>query len=365
MSGGSLSHHRARSSSHAESWTALSSPETSWEERRRIEQERQERLRRSRAAAQKLEDDRARARQEAERKRKTEQAKREAYSASLVRDTITKPHKDAEEVWIIRIDNSGSNRAIADHLKETAGYLLASLDMLNPKAQLQMDFFSDHCDGPRIMQPVDFVFPNEEGSRTLVSTIEHMAPAHGGDNPEAIECVLHEACNIDFGHIPKEKRHLILVTDELAHGMARPTRFDRDDGCPLQRNWALESERARETFGTFEIVGCSNYPQMRNFQAAFLAEERRHWDIIDLSEVKSPEHRLGIVGNAILFLMARSLGDQAAEMFLAFLYEKWLSDPIFGSNSDLMAREAICRFFKYLEGVDASEHDALAQKIFG
>jgi len=287
--------------------------------------------------------------------------KREAaklYDRNAVRDRITRPAKSAKRVHVVLVDNSGSNKVIAKHLRDTSGYLLGLLETLDPESQVAFIYFSDHCDGHLIRQDVDYVSPDDEGDKTLLSTVSHVRPAVGGDEPEAIECTLWEACDLDFGHV--QERHLYLVTDVVAHGMG----MGGDDGCPEQRDWRKSLERVRETYTSFEVIGCGRDQRTGRLQRQFLAPDRLGYDLIDLSAIPSHEHRTGITGNALLFLIARRRGLQAVEAFLMTLYEKWLSEPIFGANTDLGAREAIARFGKYIEA-SQPEIDKLMARIFG
>ncbi len=279
---------------------------------------------------------------------------REVYDKSLVKLKVTAPDEKAERVHVVLIDNSGSNRAIAEHLKRSSGYLLAVLKAIDPGSRICFIYFSDHCDGPRILQPVDYVAPDEKGDKILHSSISHIAAADGGDAPEAIECALWEACDLPFGHV--QDRRLYLVTDVVAHGMG----LRGDDGCPRHRDWRKSLERVHETYRSLEVVGCGAERDCAELQKKFILDVKRlPYDLIDLSSIQTHEHRCGITGNALLFLIARHQGNQTVEAFLMTLYEKWLKEPIFGANTDMNAREAIRRFGKYVE----ASPEAVAQMI--
>jgi hypothetical protein len=278
------------------------------------------------------------------------------FDEKLVKLVITRPARGVKKVHIILVDNSGSNRKIADHLKNSSGYLTGALGLIDPQSQVAFIYFSDHCDGSRIMQEVDFISPDQTGDKILYSTLQRVYPADGGDAPEAIECALWKACQIDFGDAVE--KHLYLVTDVVGHGMG----LEPDHGCPEQRSWQRSVEKVGETFNSFTIVGCSDDKKVAQLQHQFLAPDRVAFDLIDLSAIPEHRHRLAISGNALLFLVARHASIQAVEMFLAFLYEKWLTDPIFGANTDLRAQEAIRRFGKYLELPD-EEIEKMMKKI--
>jgi len=281
------------------------------------------------------------------------------YDRRAVRLGIKKPPKSAKRLHVALVDNSGSNRKIAEHTRASSGYLLSTLGIIDGVSALALNYFSDHCDGDRLMQGVDWVLPNEAGDRQLLSSMRHIEQASGGDEAEAIECALAQACELDFGGLPKEARHLYLITDVVAHGMGL-----RDDrGCPEQCNWRKSLEKVRETYASFEVIGSGDDSSTARLQAQFLTPERLPYDLIDLSEVPETEHRMRITTNALLLLIARRNGLQSVQTFLMALYEKWLAEPIFGANTDLSAREAIRRFLKYLE-IDEAARRAFEKKIF-
>ncbi|HAM88429.1 MAG: hypothetical protein US83_C0004G0044 [Candidatus Falkowbacteria bacterium GW2011_GWC2_38_22] len=292
-----------------------------------------------------------------EKKAREERKTEELYDENLVKLGFTHPAKGIRRVHIILIDNSGSNKAIAANLREGSGYLSAVLNVIDPESQFAFNYFSDHCDGIRISQVVDFISPDKTGDKILFSTVKNIFPADGGDAAEAIECVLWDVCNIDFGDVTE--KHLYLVSDVVAHGMG----MDSDNGCPNQRNWRDSVKKVMETFTTFEVVGCGDLPKVGELQKQFLSPDKVAFDFIDLSGIREHRHRLGIVANAILFLVARHRGLQAVELFLSSLYEKWLSDPVFGENTDINARAAIKRFAKYLD-ISEEEKDRMMDKIF-
>lgn len=293
--------------------------------------------------------------------RREKRDERDLFDPALVKNTITQPSSKSERGYVILVDNSGSNRKIADHLKKSSGHMMAALNAIDPRGAFAWDYFSDHGDGQRRDQFIDWVRPDETGDRILFSTLCETYDADGGDAPEAIECSLAQVCDFDFAHIEKPNRHLILVTDVVAHGMG----LTPDRGCPQNVDWRESVRRANETFGSFTVVGCSGEPEIGRLQTQFITDKKRlPYDLIDLSEIESHTHRLAITGNAVLFLVARTKSMQAVELFLSGLYEKWLEDPIFGANTEMGAREAIKRFGKYLEA-PPDKVDAMLKRVFG
>lgn len=346
MSGGSYKSYSGSSSTYRSySDSFRSSDEAELERARKA---RDHRLRESRDRDEMLR--RQREREEAERKRKQREKEERSrgvedtrFDASLVRDKITRPKDGVKRIHIVAVDNSGSNRAIAAHIRSACGYFNGFLNIIDPESQIAIVYFSDHCDGDRIRQDVDFFQPGAKSEQVLFSTTHRVEGAGGGDFPEAIECVLHEMCRVDFNDATE--RHLYLITDAMPHGMGYPS----DNGCPEQRDWAMTHAAIQDTFTSFTMVGCGDDARVLDYQERMLSPERLAYDLIDLSGINSAQHRRGITVNAFLFLVARNIGLQAVELFLSMLYEKWLDEPIFGVHTDTEARKAILRFFKYLE----------------
>jgi hypothetical protein len=239
---------------------------------------------------------------------------------------------------------------------------MANLAALDPQAQIAFIFFSDHCDGRNLRQDADWVTPDEEGDAIMFASIDAIRNADGGDEPEAIECILHMAAALDFGHVAKKDRHLYLVTDVVAHGMG----MRGDGGCPTHDDsfWRTALQEVNDTFGTFQVIGTADNQSAARLQCQFITDPTRlAFDFLDVSDVRSHEHRCGITGNAVLFLIARNRSPQAVEGFLLALFEKWLTEPLFGANTELNAREAIKRFMRFLEMSD-EEKKRLEEKIF-
>ena len=264
---------------------------------------------------------------------------------NLVHGSITRPKDGVKRIYVILIDNSGSNERIASHFRKSTEYLRVNLNLIDPEAQFVFVYFSDHCDGERFWQAVDFVSPDEEGEKILISTLHEIYGADGGDAAEAHECALLKACELDFG--TADQRHLIMVSDVTGHGMG----MDSDRGCRLQQDWQESVRKVDTTYQSFEFIGCGNFPSTGELQKQFINlchPELLKLNFVNLSHIKESVYRLGIVLNTVLFLIARDRGPQALEAFLGRLYEKWLSEPVFKGETDARAKEAIARFTQFI-----------------
>jgi len=192
-------------------------------ERRRIRRENEELERQKREAEREREkrlEEHRRAIASGEAEKRLQQQKREAaehrIDRSKARNIITAPSPKAERLHLVLVDNSGSNRRIAQHLKRSAKYLLTNLEALDPDSQMAMMFFSDHCDGDKLRQDCDWVTPDEEGDQILLASIDCIKNANGGDEPEAIECILDMASKLNFSSVPSARRFVMSVTLSIA-----------------------------------------------------------------------------------------------------------------------------------------------------
>jgi hypothetical protein len=289
----------------------------------------------------------------------------QVHDTSKVRLGIKSPRAGVNRLHVFLVDNSGSNERIAKNIRAGSGYLVATLNAVDPEAQYAFMYFSDHRDGMRFIQEIDWFGPDEEGDVILNSTNRQIMPANGHDAPEAIECALKRACELDFGDA--EEKHLYLVSDQIAHGMSTQEYaaiFGGDEGCPKGQMIQDSIGMVRQVYRSFQMVGCAEHPVVGKIQRQFFTDARVALDHLDLSHVKSPSHRLQLVSNALLFLVARHQGMQSVEMFLSALYEKWLADPVFGMASDTKARGQIHSFGEYLEAPQ-EQIEAMMQRIFG
>ncbi len=211
---------------------------------------------------------------------KSAEPTRQPVDRRLARNKITAPSTTTTDAYVLLVDDSGSNIRIAQALQRASGYMHAVMSAIMRDAGLAIQFFSDHCDGPFMIQEVDWTSPGENGACILQASIDTLHNPGGGDEPEAIECALHIASDYQFGPIPKERRHLILITDQVAHGMGYS---GRDDGCPVQRNWGDSLKRVHETYGTFEVITTGEDQKVFDLQKQFIIPERRRFDLLNMT----------------------------------------------------------------------------------
>jgi hypothetical protein len=346
MSGGSYSTYRGA--------TSLSEKYLSDDEgvRNRAAEERAAALRRSRESAAR----------EAPRTRAKEVSREAEIRAdlSLADNHIGTPPAEAEEVHVFLVDNSGSNEAISTAIRRACGHIHANAGILAGNSVIAIQFFSDHEDGHLLFQEANYTMPGEQGEAILRASVARIRNANGGDLAEAIECALKRATEYPFGSISKEHRRLYLITDSAGHGMG----MEDDIGCPHQVFWKTSLKQVHETYDTFQVIATGNDPGIFELQKKFLAEERIRFDLMDLATGGlTHTERCRLVPNAILFFLARNRGGQGVLLFLSTLFQKWLEDPQYGSDTERRARLQISDFARYLE-ITEGEREELLKKVF-
>ncbi len=323
--------------------------------RRRAETERVDRLNRSREAAN-TEEERRRARPMPKAA--------EAIDRSLARLKIEEPPANANRLYVLMIDNSSSNELIARAMCANIDRLQGYLSGFAQDASIAIQCVSDHCDHADMIQEVDWLPLTGDGKKVFLAGVSHVRGASGGDLPEAYECGLHiAATKYRFGNVPRERRHLILVGDDVAHGMGG----GGDRGCPDERDWRTSLEEVQAAYGTFQVIACGTDARTLKLQEQFIRTQGRlRYDLVDLStsERLDDTERRRLVIPATIFLMARCIGTRVAERYLTSLFEDWLAQNHYGKATETRAREQIGWFADYLE-VSATERQALLRRIFG
>lgn len=331
-----------------------------------------ERARQLKQEQERAEADRRKNLRESEARTRGEEARSRAKAAeqsqaridpNLARNTIGLPPKAAKRIYVMVVDDSGSNQAIAKAIKNGAGYIHAALGVLSEDSAIAFLFFSDHFDGANMLQEVDYTM-GPDGDAVLRASMDNINDADGDDLPEAIECALAKINELDFGHIPKKHRHLILVTDVVAHGMGMSA-FTRDSGCPHQVQWQDVLREVHQNFASFKVVATGNDSRVLKLQEKFIVPERLRFDLMDMvSGGLSHEERCRLVNNAVLCQIFVTLSPQAAESFFSGLYMKWLAEPQYGSATAERARAQITAFASYLE-ISDDERKSMLERVFG
>ena len=330
-------------------------------------------------------DDQAeRARAEAERASRIEAARRQAEAEQarrqakpleaptmvterrLAQMVVEEPPKTARRAYTLLFDNTYSNRLIAEAARAGFERITGRLRGLQRTATVASVWHSDHGDGDDMIQETNWMTLDDQGERVFLAGISEVRSGLGDDLPEASECALHHVAQYRFGTIPRSHRHLIFVTDQVAHGMGSPY---GDNGCPYGRDWRASLREVAKTYGTFEVIACGHDSKTFNLQKQFIQTPGRlAYDLVDLASADpqelTHEERLRLVIPTVLFLMARSISKQAVERYLMALYEEWLAAKQYGSDTDPRARRQIGQFTEYLEIGDA-ERAQLLEKIFG
>jgi len=128
--------------------------------------------------------------------------------------------------------------------------------------RLSINGIGDHCDGEDWIQ----MYALSSNPEEVQGAIEAVKMTHGGDEPEAYECLALALAK----RLPQEsagrKRAVVLVADSVPHGMIDPE-------CPKAGSYQKAFEALKTLSDGFYLVGCN--PQMYSLQKNLIDPARK------------------------------------------------------------------------------------------
>jgi hypothetical protein len=125
-----------------------------------------------------------------------------------------------------------------------------------------MNGVGDHCDGANVLQMYALTADAAEAQ----GSIDSIVGTHGGDEPEAYECMAVALAK----RLPVEsagrKRAVVLVGDSVPHGM-------NNDPCENNVDYAAAFEALKTLCDAFYLVGCE--PQMYSQQRKLIDPKKK------------------------------------------------------------------------------------------
>jgi len=149
-------------------------------------------------------------------------------------------------------DTTGSMGAWINQVLLDVATLSTEVLDADPNSEVGFIAYGDHCDGVRMIQ--DSTLPGVTPEMTNLAAIQDVPVfsqsgsdierwlsqphgTHGGDAPEAVECVLKYIAEVHMPKLPAGDQLLVFwVGDQGPHQVG-------DRGCPHNINWATELER--------------------------------------------------------------------------------------------------------------------------
>lgn len=171
---------------------------------------------------------------------------------------------------IVAFDTSSSMGIYRKNVREKTEYLRDEIVKVIPelggKDKFEIAFVgvSDHCDGPKLLQPTGF----SGESDILRDHIMSIKDAYGGDGPEAYECLFKLANTWD---IEGTNTIMVLVGDSVPHGMG--IRGISDDGCPVGVDWEKELLELKKKLKGFYLISCADENVVKKYQKKLVDDE--------------------------------------------------------------------------------------------
>jgi hypothetical protein len=157
------------------------------------------------------------------------------------------------DVYVV-FDTTGSMDAYISEVRENLAQVTDALLDGKSDVRISMNGVGDHCDGANVLQMYALTADAGEAQ----GSIDSIMGTHGGDEPEAYECMAVALAK----RLPVEsagrKRAVVLVGDSVPHGMI-------DEPCKNGVDYAAAFEALKTLCDAFYFVGCEPqaYSQQR------------------------------------------------------------------------------------------------------
>ncbi|MBI2626090.1 MAG: VWA domain-containing protein [Candidatus Nealsonbacteria bacterium] len=189
--------------------------------------------------------------------------------ASQARPLSVKIEKPKGKINLVfASDVTGSMGGFRRNVREKMEYFCDEIKNLLPElvGDMEISFVGvgDHCDGSGLLQPTAF----SADVAVLKDNIGSIVDTHGGDTPEAYECLFKAMNSWD---IEGTNTVLILVGDSVPHGIG----CVGDDGCPDGVNWKTELDALKKKLKAFYLISCSGYASINRLQQQ-MVEDKEH-----------------------------------------------------------------------------------------
>ena len=206
------------------------------------------------------------------------------------------------EVYFV-FDTTGSMRYVIEAVQKVIGYVGHQILQAEKGIAARVIGVGDHCDLSGILKGIrtpakllgDYGQINDPTTdpRILESQVKRIVYTHGGDDPEAYECLAHDLValiNEDKSSFPEKKHAVVLFGDAYAQ---QNRIMGVEDGCPNQRDAKQLIPLVSTSTRTF-FVGCGGhfeeltYGIVRDLQKAQYVPFNQSRDVL-------PEALIGMV----------------------------------------------------------------------
>lgn len=194
--------------------------------------------------------------QEIIKKEKEVLLKKISEHKALAKPILDKVKKTSDLEVVFMFDTTGSMDQYLSEVQVHVELIVREIFRRVPGARIGVIVYKDHEQGPYVTKTQPLTDKEEEIVRFLKSPA--IEPGVGGGGPEAVECALYEANQLDWSHNAKGKA-VIVIGDKPPHGV-----MDSYDECTSGRNYREETNRLVEKQVKIYTVLCNNVTETRS-----------------------------------------------------------------------------------------------------
>jgi len=178
---------------------------------------------------------------------------------SLSKPILDKVRKAAPLEIVFMFDTTGSMDVYLSEVQTHIQLIVREIRKRVPDARISVIAYKDHEQGPYVTKTLGFTDKEEEIITFLRSA--EIAPGAGGGGAEAVECALHDACQLEWSPGMKGKA-IILIGDKPPHGV-----MDSFEECTSRRDYREETQNLIEKHVKIYTVLCNNVAETKsNFE---------------------------------------------------------------------------------------------------
>ena len=200
----------------------------------------------------------------------------------------------------IAFDTTGSMDSTISKVRKNIGTITTALLDGKSDIRLSINGVGDHCDGEYLLQ----LYHLSKNPAEVRGAIENIVMTHGGDEPEAYECLAVSLAK----RIPLEsagrKRAVVLIGDSYPHGM-------RDAPCVQNVDYKTAFSALKTLCDGFYMVGCE--PQHYSLQRQLITAGNDKERFIELGDMN------GILCELLVALARKTQSPLSLEQYLKSL----------------------------------------------
>lgn len=189
------------------------------------------------------------------KKQKEELFRKISEHRSVMKPVLDKVRKASSLDVVMAFDTTGSMDVYLNEVQMHIQLIVREIRKRVPDARIAVIAYKDHEQGPYVTRTLPFS-DKEDDIITFLRSHE-IAPGAGGGGPEAVECALYEANQLDWSPGNKGKA-LILIGDKPPHGV-----MDAFEECTRGRDYREETNRLIQKHVKMYTVLCNNVSETR------------------------------------------------------------------------------------------------------